>query len=158
MKKIKIFVFVIALALLISGVIGVSTSAQSEQSLSVVKKNVSFTDTPTLVFAIEAVGVRADDIELRVYDSPDSTDYYTANAMSNQVIGGIEYPAFYVKGVYPKDISKEVYVKAVAGDVESEMLKYSVLEYALEGISTYSNLEGKERLLSFYQSSVIYLR
>ena len=156
MKKIKLLVLALSIVLLTVCAIGISASADGKPSLSIAKKNVSFLDTPTLVFAIEAIGVEADDIELRVYNAPDATEYYTASTMSNQIIGGVEYPAFYIAGVYPKDIANEVYVKAVSGNVESEMFKYSVLEYALEGISKYSGVEGKERLLSFYQNIIEY--
>ena len=145
----------LALALLVCGAIGITASAETEPTLTL-KKNVSFVDTPSLVFAVEGVEAEAD-VELRVYASAEATEYYTATAIEGGVvIDEVEYPAFYLAGIYPKDIANEVYVKAVSGDKESAMLRYSILEFALEGIYTYTGVEGKEEVLDFFKNIINY--
>ena len=143
----------LALALLVCGAIGITASAETEPTLTL-KKNVSFVDTPSLVFAVEGVEAEAD-VELRVYASAEATEYYTATAIEGGVvIDEVEYPAFYLAGIYPKDIANEVYVKAVSEDKESAMLRYSILEFALEGIDTYKGVN--DELAAFYQNIIDY--
>ncbi|MBQ8688744.1 MAG: hypothetical protein IJ515_00060 [Clostridia bacterium] len=153
MKKTRLLVLMLALALLVCGAIGITASAETEPTLTL-KKNVSFVDTPSLVFAVEGVEAEAD-VELRVYASAEATEYYTATAIEGGVvIDEVEYPAFYLAGIYPKDIANEVYVKAVSGDKESAMLRYSILEFALEGIDTYKGVN--DELAAFYQNIIDY--
>ena len=153
MKKTRLLVLMLALALLVCGAIGITASAENEPALTL-KKNVSFVDTPSLVFAVEGVEAEAD-VELRVYASAEATEYYTATAIEGGVvIDEVEYPAFYLAGIYPKDIANEVYVKAVSGDKESAMLRYSILEFALEGIDTYKGVN--DELAAFYQNIIDY--
>lgn len=136
MKKTRLLVLILALALLVCGAIGISVNAaEGDASLTVVGKNLSFENEPRLVFAIKAEGV-TDEISVIYSENEDMTDAKTAVALGNMDVNGTEYPAFALEGVNPKDVSKVFYVKAVAGGVESAVVKYSVLEWALEGAVT----------------------
>ena len=126
----------LALALLVCGAIGISVNAaEGDASLTVVGKNLSFENQPRLAFAIKAEGV-TDEISVIYSENEDMTDAKTAIALGNMNVNGTEYPAFALEGVNPQDVSKVFYVKAVAGGVESAVVKYSVLEWALEGAVT----------------------
>ena len=156
MKKTRFLVLVLALMLLIAGAVGVSVAAEGEPSLSIAKKNVSFTSSPILVFAVEADGVAKEDIELHVFESKEATEYYNATYLGDETIDEVTYHTYYIDAVAPKDIANEVYVQAVAGEVKSEKMRYSVLEFALEGIAKYAGVADKERVLAFYQSIIDY--
>ncbi len=154
MKKTRLLVLMLALALLVCGAIGISASAADGEPALTLKKNVSFLDNPSLVFAVEGVDEGAE-VELRVYASADATEYYTAAAIEGGVvIDEVTYPAFYLAGIFPKDIANEVYVKAVSGEKESALLRYSILEFALEGIYKYTGVD--DELAEIYKNIIDY--
>ena len=150
MKKtnnIKILVLVISLALLVCGIVGITVSAQTENSsdpavvnadasLSIYKKNVSFQNSPQLVFAVAYENCEAADITLDVWYGEKSGEAQSVASFGNVTIGGESYPAFAVEPADPKDIDKLVYVQAKVGEVLSEVERYSILEFAWSGIMT----------------------
>ena len=143
----KILVLAISLALLVCSIVGITVSAQTENvsepsavnaeaSLSIYKKNVSFQNAPQLVFAVAYENCDPADITLEVWYSEKSGEAQTVSSFGSVTIDGENYPAFAVNPADPKDLDKQVYVQAKAGDVVSEVERYSILEFAWSGIMT----------------------
>lgn len=158
-KMIKIFTLVLAVTLMIASAVAVYVGAESvaeegtkDVSLSIFKKNVSFEASPRLAFAVAYSGCEAADVKLHVwYDSISgaATEYVTESTAN---IDGAQYPVFYIDAKNPKDIIENVYVQAVAGDTKSEIVRYSILEFAYDGIfSTDDEAEAAR-----YQSIITY--
>ena len=137
-KNSKIFALVIALALLVCSAVAIGVSAEGESaenaSLSIYKKNVSFQNSPQLVFAVAYENCDPSDITLNVWYGEKSGDAQVVEAYGNATIEGKSYPAFAVNPQNPKDIDALVYVQAVCGSTVSEVERYSILEYAWSGI------------------------
>ena len=143
----KILVLAISLALLICGIIGTTVSAETESasepavvnadaSLSIYKKNVSFQNSPQLVFAVAYENCDPANITLDVWYGEKSGDAQSVTSFGNVTIGGESYPAFAVEPADPKDIDNQVYVQAKIGNVVSDVERYSILEFAWSGIMT----------------------
>ena len=155
-KNTKIFAIVIALMLLVSCAIAIGASADAEAlsdaSLSIYKKNVSFQNSPQLVFAVAYENCNPADITLDVWYGEKSGAAQTVESYGNVNIGGKTYPAFAVNPQNPKDIDALVYVQAKVGAVTSEVERYSILEYSWSGITTASSDEDAAR----YESIITY--
>ena len=150
MKKtntIKILVLAISLALLLCGIIGVTVSAQnddasapatasSDVALEVYMKNVSFQNSPQLVFAVAYENCDSSSITLDVWYGEKNGEAQSVTSFGNVTIGGKVYPAFAVNPINPKDLDTVVYAQAKSGDVTSEVERYSILEYAWSGVMT----------------------
>ena len=155
-KLIKVLALVFALALMVVGAVavyaGVETADEEEITLSIYKKNVSFEASPRLAFAVSYSGCEASDVKLHVwYDSiSGAATEYVSN--STATIGGTEYPVFYLDSTNPKNIANTVYVQAVVGDVKSAVVRYSILEFAYDGIMSTDDAAEAAR----YQSIVTY--
>ena len=136
MKKTKILIFVLALALLVCGAVGIGVSAaEGDASLTIAGKNISFTNEPRLVFAIDSENV-TDEIAVWYSEAANMDGYKVATALGELNVNGKSLPCYAIEGVNPKDVAKTFYVQAVAGDVKSAVVKYSVLEWALAGATT----------------------
>ena len=159
-KNTKIFAIVIALMLLVSCAIAIGASADAEAlsdaSLSIYKKNVSFQNSPQLVFAVAYENCNPADITLDVWYGEKSGAAQTVESYGNVNIGGKTYPAFAINPQNPKDIDALVYVQAKVGSVVSEVERYSILEYAWSGITTAANKEDADRYHSIltYSESI----
>lgn len=161
MKKtnnIKILVLAISLALLICGIVGVTVSAESETSsetsavnadasLSIYKKNVSFQNAPQLVFAVGYENLDPATVTLDVWYGEKSGDAQNVTSFGNVTVDGKTYLGFAVEPADPKDIDKLVYVQAKAGEILSDVERYSILEFAWSGIMT---SETDEAAADFY--------
>ncbi len=126
----------LALALLVCGAIGITVSAEGDASLTIAGKNLSFENEPRLVFAISSENVETEEISVVYSESADMADAKTAISLGDMNVNGTSLPAFALEEVNPKDVDKVFYVQAVAGDTASAVVKYSVLEWALEGAVT----------------------
>lgn len=145
-NKIRLLVLAISLALLISGIIGVTASAQNDASepvaanadasLTVYKKNVSFQNAPQLVFAVAYENLDPATVTLDVWYGEQSGEAKNVTSFGNVTIDGKVYPAFAVDPADPKDLDKLVYVQAKSGDMVSEVERYSILEFAWTGVMT----------------------
>ena len=124
-KNTKIFAIVIALMLLVSCAVAIGASADAEAlsdaSLSIYKKNVSFQNSPQLVFAVAYENCNPADITLDVWYGEKSGAAQTVESYGNVNIGGKTYPAFAINPQNPKDIDALVYVQAKVGAVTSEV-------------------------------------
>ena len=154
MKKTKLLVFILAAALMISGIVGIGVSATGENNTQVAVKsaNLSFVNEPALVFAIEHDGTR-DTVKLNVWDSEPEDGQapdYVVDSYFLQTIGGVEYTTFAVKGKNPKNVYDYVWVQPEADGAVGEVVRYSALQYALGGV-----FKGDE-FADMYQSIIDY--
>ena len=154
MKKTKLLVFILAAALMISGIVGIGVSATGETNTQVAVKsaNLSFVNEPALVFAIEHDGTR-DTVKLNVWDSEPEDGQapdYVVDSYFLQTIGGVEYTTFAVKGKNPKNVYDYVWVQPEADGVVGKVVRYSALQYALGGV-----FKGDE-FADMYQSIIDY--
>ena len=154
MKKTKLLVFILAAALMISGIVGIGVSATGETNTQVAVKsaNLSFVNEPALVFAVEHDGTR-DTVKLNVWDSEPEDGQapdYVVDSYFLQTIGGVEYTTFAVKGKNPKNVYDYVWVQPEADGVVGKVVRYSALQYALGGVFKGDEFE------EMYQSIIDY--
>ena len=160
--KSKVLILILALSILICGIVAITASAAStedslEPSVSIYKKNVSFTSSPCIVFAVSYDNCNKADLTMTVVDANDENAApKTIKSSFDVTIGGNSYPAFALDGVNPKDVAKEylVYVSVDGTDVKSDVVKYSVLQFALEGMLATSDAAEYAR----YESIVTYAK
>ena len=160
--KSKVLLLTLALSILICGIVAITASAanseaSSEPSVSIYKKNVSFTSSPCIVFAVAYDNCNKADLTMTVVDANDENATPKMIKSSFDVtIGGKSYPAFALDGVNPKDVAKEylVYVSVDGTDVKSDVVKYSILQFALEGMLATSDAAEYAR----YESIVTYAK
>lgn len=158
MKNKKLIVLILSLALLISGILCISVSAEAEADpteISIYKKNLSFVNSPTLAFAVAHDG-SASKVSLNVWNAEPAESKapdYVVTESSSQNIGGTDCTVFYIKGEHPKNVSEEVWVQAVAGDIKSETVRFSILEFALAGIEGGTDVERYQSIIDYATSA-----
>ncbi len=159
MKNTKILVLVLSLALVLGAVAGITVSAADETlettSIAIKSANLSFVNEPALVFAVEHDGDAAN-VSLNVWNSEpeenQAADYVVTDSFE-QTIEGTAYTSFAVEGKNPKNIYEYVWVQAVAGDVKSEIVRYSILQYALGGVVKGVNTERFQSIIDYSASA-----
>lgn len=158
MKNTKILVLILSLALVLGAVAGISVSAAGETApteVSIKSANLSFLNEPALVFAIEHDG-DASQISLNVWNSEpaegQAADYVVTDSFE-QTIEGVTYTSFAVNGKNPKYVDEYVWVQAVAGDVKSDVVRYSILQYALGGVVNGANPERYQSIIDYSASA-----
>ena len=159
MKNTKILVLVLSLALVLGAVAGITVSAADETlettSIAIKSANLSFVNEPALVFAVEHDGDAAN-VSLNVWNSEpkenQAADYVVTDSFE-QTIEGTAYTSFAVEGKNPKNIYEYVWVQAVAGDVKSEVVRYSILQYALGGVVKGINTERYQSIIDYSASA-----
>ncbi len=158
MKNKKLLVLILSLALLISGILCISVSAKAEADpteVSIYKKNLSFVNSPALAFAVAHDGA-ASKVSLNVWNSEPNEDQaadYVVTESSAQNIGGVNCSVFYINGKNPKNISEYVWVQAVAGYVKSEVVRFSILEFALAGVAGGVDVERYQSIIDYATSA-----
>ena len=139
-KALKILTLALTIAVLAIGFCFAASAAESELSVSIVAKNVSYSDYVKVLFAVDDTNAGGNDIELLYYlEDP------IANPSAEAKVGVAysegytddndnNYPAFYSAGFPAKHIGDKVYARAhiVGTDVYSDVVRYSVVEYLLE--------------------------
>ena len=159
MKNTKILVLVLSLALVLGAVAGITVSAADETlettSIAIKSANLSFVNEPALVFAVEHDGDAAN-VSLNVWNSEpeenQAADYVVTDSFE-QTIEGTAYTSFAVEGKNPKNIYEYVWVQAVAGEVKSEIVRYSILQYALGGVVNGANPERFQSIIDYSASA-----
>ena len=158
MKNKKLLILILSLALLASAIMCISVSAETEDApteVSIYKKNLSFVNSPALAFAVAHDGA-ASEVSLNVWNSqPDGATApdYVVTESSAQNVGGVNCSVFYINGKNPKNISEQVWVQAVAGDVKSEIERFSILEFALAGIASGKDVERYQSIIDYATSA-----
>ena len=126
----KIFVAVLALALLVGGVVGISAAAEENDQKWVVSSNVSYADEIFPYFAIDAT-LAADPTNLKVTVDGEEAKLTATN---KDIYGnGTVFAHVYVgTGVAPKDMAAELEIIVTYDDVVVEETTYSVAQYFYE--------------------------
>lgn len=144
MKKSKILVFVLTLALLIASVAAVTAMAEENTpSVEITSKNLSYEDNIRILFAVKAENIGESEVTLNFYEADPQdgaevketlTALYTPENSANIGIEG--HYVFFTPGLAAKFVSKQVYVQAsvtVDGtEYKSEVERYSIVEYCYE--------------------------
>ena len=136
----KILVFILAFSLLIGSAFCFAATADEEpaKKLTVISQNVEYSDTLYLYYAVYPENVDTEGLKLEIYTSNptgEATPVATVTESTEVTItdtDSTEYVcrAFKSPGIALKDMSAQLYVKAVALDgTESSVRRYSVVEY-----------------------------
>lgn len=136
----KILVFILAFSLLIGSAFCFAATADEEpaKKLTVISQNVEYSDTLYLYYAVYPENVDTEGLKLEIYTSNptgEATPVATVTESTEVTItdtDSTEYVcrAFKSPGIALKDMSAQLYVKAVAADgTESSVRRYSVVEY-----------------------------
>ena len=148
-KAIKFLTLVLTLAVLAVGLcFAVSaTEEDTELSVDIIKKNVSYSDYVEVLFAVDDTNAGGGEVELLYYlEDPTvnssataykGTEYpagYTDKNGTDDTSDDVTYPAFYSAGFPAKHIGDKVYARAhiVGTEIYSNVVRYSVVEYLLE--------------------------
>ncbi|MBR3805912.1 MAG: hypothetical protein IKJ13_03650 [Clostridia bacterium] len=141
-KALKILSLAFIIAVLAIGFCFAASAAEetSELSVSIIKKNVSYSDYVKVLFAVDDTYAGGGEVELLYYfEDP------TVNQNAEEKVGAVyhkgytddsgnNYPAFYSASFPAKEIHCQVYARAhiVGTDIYSDVVRYSVVEYLLE--------------------------
>ena len=155
MKKTKLLVLILSLALLVCGALGISASAgDSDPTVAIEGKNISYMEVSTLVVAVSYENTSLENVKLNVwYGAKDGAPSILSTTETVEV-GGKECAMFVLDGTTAKDIADKVYFEAFVdgSDVKTATETYSVLEFALEGVV--NSTDAKE--IARYQSIITY--
>ena len=161
----KVILLVLSLALLVGSVIGISVSA-SDSAPVIISKNVKTTGNFCLMFAIDPATVAGDDVTVTVYNQdPTGLEGEALAAATVQTItkakSDVQYEALdgdgvkddavlviETAGVAAKDIADVWYITTASAGNVSDVMTYSVREYAFErlykdGTVTATEEDGK---------------
>ena len=139
-KLAKVLLITLSLAVMIMAM-GVIASAQEtdDLSVSILAKNVSYSETVQVLFAVDDTNAGENEVEVLYYledpiANPSAQAYVGKTYEKGYTEGGVNYPAFFTAGFPAKNIGDKVYARAhiVGTEVYSEVVRYSVVEYLLE--------------------------
>ena len=146
-KLSKICLLTLALAMLITAIVGISVYADdAPEAPEIVSKNVSYEGALHLFYAIPVTSsVTADNTVVNVYKTNPDTD------ASAELLGTYSGKEEYIEmlegnfiivrtgGISAKDIAKYVYAQPVSGGVAGKVARYSVAEYLYERLYVSEN-------------------
>lgn len=137
-KLTKILVFALSLALMIGAAVGISTSAETSETVKIVSQNVSYEGQTHLYYAVYYENVEnPEGIALEVSYTDDEGNPKTVTVSSSEAVtlkdsngADVACRAFRTPGVSAKNFTKVFTVKAVTeSGTESAEKTYSVAEY-----------------------------
>lgn len=147
-KKIVSLLLMLTLLFSCAAVFGISASENVEKTVEIVSQNVYYGDTMKLMYAVKAENLEASDIvSVKLYDVS-GNEIETITTYKEENVNGEKCLVFTSRyGVPAQSIDTEIYAKAIVTSgtsvaAESEVLKYSVLEYLYERL-TVSKEKGK---------------
>lgn len=158
-KLTKILVPVLALALLLGAMIGVSASASDEPTTpEIASMNVEYSSQLYLYYAVPVIDDNGDgendDVVLNVYKDAECQELlYSVNGTVETIaaLGGGSYYVYNTSGVAAKELNTCEYVQAVNTETgaKSEVVEYSVEQYLYtklydEGYALMTEDDGKE--------------
>ncbi|MBQ8528715.1 MAG: hypothetical protein IJ459_03160 [Clostridia bacterium] len=158
-KLTKILVPVLALALLLGAMIGVSASASGEPTTpEIASMNVEYSSQLYLYYAVPVIDDNGDgendDVVLNVYKDAECQELlYSVNGTVETItaLGGGSYYVYNTSGVAAKELNTCEYVQAVNTETgaKSEVVEYSVEQYLYtklydEGYALMTEEDGKE--------------
>ena len=161
-KLFQILTLVLSIAVLVLGLcFAVSAAEDTELSVSIIKKNVAYSDYVKVLFAVDDTNAGGGEVELLYYledptVNPAATAYngaayekgYTDKKGTVDTSDDVTYPAFYSAAFAAKNIGDKVYARAhiVGTDIYSEVVRYSVVEYLLDRLYV-DKAEGNKKEL-----------
>ena len=157
-KLSKILVPVLALALLIGAMVGVTASANENTTPEIASMNVAYSSQLYLYYAVPVIDDNADGINdnvvLNVYaDAECAKLLYSANGKVETIaaLGGGQYYVYITSGVAAKELNTPEYVQAVNTETgaKSAVVEYSVEKYLYtklynEGYALMTEEDGEE--------------
>jgi hypothetical protein len=133
MKKtnlIKIFAPVVAIALLIGALVGISASA-AETTPAIVSKNVEYGSELYLYYAVDKATVEGTP-KLEVVTADGTQVLKTVTAYDEENVNGTDCYIFKTAGIAPGQLNKVEYVRAVGTNGASDIVSYSIEQYFYE--------------------------
>ena len=128
-KFFKILAPIVALGLLIGALVGINVQAAEGGTTTpeIISMNVEYGSELYLYYAVDKASVEGKP-SLEVLDAEgnviDTVTYYT-----EETVNGVPCYIFRTAGVAPGQLNKAEYVRAAAGDVKGDTVKYSVEDY-----------------------------
>ena len=155
MKKTKLLVLILSLALLVSGIVGISASAaDADSTVAIEGKSISYMEVSTLVVAVSYENAELAEVKLNVWYGEKAGDPTVLTTTETIEVGGKACAMFVLDGTPAKNVADRVYYEAfIEGtEVKTALESYSVLEYALEGVVNSADAAEAAR----YQSIITY--
>lgn len=141
MKKTRILVLALAVALLVISVFAFSTGAEEDGNIAIISKNVSYSSNIEMMVAPDVALEDADKVVVTYYFESEPDKIYTAdlNNVNNPDTvytdsEGIKHPSFSTIGIPAKEYGERIYVAAQlkGSSSNAEYEEYSVAEYFYE--------------------------
>lgn len=169
-RYLKIAICVLAAVVLMLGALCIGTAAASEAdvSLHIEGCSLAFDDSVYIMYASSYENIAAEDVQILYFTAPKDSeeDYTKANAdycessVGTAVVNGKECVTFKNRHMYAQNMTDVVYARAYAevGGVEyySDIVKYSVLEYAYNMLGYTSDGSDDEKLHKLLNSMLAY--
>ena len=161
-KLSKICLLTIALAMLITAIVGISVNAEdAPEAPEIVSKNASYEGALHLYYAIPVTdAVTVDNTVVKVYKTnPDTDAYaeligtYSGKEEYIEMLGG-NFIVVRTGGVPAKNIADYAYAQPVSGGVAGKVVRYSVAEYLYERLYVADNATDVQKKL--YNSTLQY--
>lgn len=140
----KVILLVLSLAILVGSAIGISVSA-SDSAPEIISKNVKTNGNFCLMFAVDPATVVGDDVTITIYDRDPALEGAAIVETLTKSKSDVQYEAldgdgikddavivFETSGVAAKDIADVWYITAESAGNVSEVMTYSVMEYAFQ--------------------------
>ena len=140
MKKSRILVLVLTLALIVCAAFAITASAE-EGNVAILSKNVAYSSNVQMMFAVDVTVEEANDVVVTYYfeSAPEAICTATLNNVANPDTiytdeEGVKHPSFSTIGIPAKEYGDKVYVAAQmkGAAAEAEYVEYSVAEYFYE--------------------------
>ena len=141
MKKTRILVLALTLALLVCAAFAITASAEDDDNVAILSKNVVYSSNVQMMFAVDVTLEEAKDVVVKYYfeSDPEAICTATLNSVTNPDMiytdaNGVKHPSFSTIGIPSKEYGNKVYVSAQmkGSSAEEEYVEYSVAEYFYE--------------------------
>ncbi len=138
MKKSKLLVMALAIALLLTSAFCIISAADEEATTKpeIISKNIAYEGNFALLIAIDADTVTSGSVTVEVFDEDATTrlGVYTSETTETITTAGVETEVYVVKtaGIAAKNMAKQYYFRAIDGTNVGDLDRYSVGEYFYE--------------------------
>lgn len=162
-KHTKTLILALACLILLCCTLAIAVSADTEPSVSIVRKNISYDDAPRILYAVDAKNVNDGDSVKILFSSSQisapavgealvasSEDEYIKSAVEEKIpVGGTEYYAVFSNGTAPADMRVPVYAIPVIVNADNivlatgECVEYNVFTYVTNMLKRGASPEQK---------------
>ena len=165
MKKSRIIVLLLALAMLIGSAVGIAVSADESEQRALLGVNASYGDNIQILIAVDATLEEAEAINVAYFEEDPSVAGAAAtmaklcstegdNAITYTDEDGAVHPVFYTRGFAAKNLDDDIYIVAYTGDTIPENATYtkmSAAQYAYNLIYSKTNYSSEESKASAHR-------